>query len=275
MARGIARRVAIVVCAGLAVSAALIGCVARPEPSSAPSPPVSSSLLQVFTPKWCEPLLARKDLGLALADAKQDARVTPQESSLASATVASALHAYAIDTKKGVHHSVDPSLIGSATIGSVCVLYDPTIMDGGKVQRPIWDRMWWLSQVRVGLYSGPRFMGEYTVFAEDESTDTMLVDGSYSLAQRAALVLLWDHFGRREFLYRVTTDQSAGSWVIGHAGNKTGGVFLGDCRADASGVSKDGSASKVVKAGVALDEPALAKAFSRAGEAGATEESMY
>lgn len=271
----VVRQIVVSVCLGLAVIVGSSGCSTPPLSSPVAQGVVPAPRIPVLTPRWCEPILARKDLGLALAEAKPDTRVTSAQSALASATVAIALHTYSADTSKGVAHSVDPALIASATVGSMSVLNEPTIMDG-KVSRPIWDDVGVMSQVRVGVFSGSRFMGEYVVFADsDESTETMLVDGSYTLAQKAALVLLWDHFGQREFRYLATSDLGAGSWVLGREGKITAGVYLGDCSADSSRATIDGRAAKLVKPGTLLDEPAMAKAFLRISQAVAHADSMY
>jgi hypothetical protein len=256
-----------------AAAAAAAGCRAAASPP--PRPTRATAMPPVPVPAWCTPVLARADVASAALDAAPADTATAPESTAATAAIVAALRAYAADHRPSAHHAVVPSLVDSATIGSVCVLVDPTPCTD-EVGEPVWDTCGVYSQVRVGLYSGQRFMGEFVVFADEHGPmDPMLVDGTYSIAQRAALVLLWDRLGRAPFEYRVASDGESGSWVIGRAHGRTVGVYLGDCRADQSGDSIDGRGSKVVKPGVVMDEKAMSAAMARIRQASPTGDSMY
>ena len=272
---GMATALAAIMLAGLGLST---GCASRTTSSGA-----TASVVATATPLgrvasqptgWYTPLLARADAATALAAAHQADLVSREESELASATMLPALRAYAADTRPGVSHTVEPALLGSAGIGQVSVLNDQGVGEGER-HFPVWDNIWQLSQIRVGVWAGPRFMGEFVVFASDGDTETMPVDGSYSLAQRGALVLLWDHFGRHPFDYRVTFDGPEGSWVIGKRGKDTAGVFLGNNFADPSAGARDRAVAKLLKPGVVMGEKAMVAAFERATRVTAYLDSSY
>jgi hypothetical protein len=220
--------------------------------------------------KWYEPVLERADVARALAAASQAAAVPAGAAKgtthLATESVTPVLKQYAADRSSGVQHSVAPSWIASSTAGSTAVLCSARTT-GGHPRLPVWANLSASPRVRVGAFVGDRFMGEYTVYynrADPPLSDISRNDGTYSLAERAALVLLWEHFGRGRFQYRVlSSDRMPGSWVVGRSGRRTAAVFLGDCSAPGSGATLDARVETRVKPGVVMGAARAAKVWYR------------
>ncbi len=253
------------------VAAVVAGCSSQPATTRSSSPSTSPKMAKEngARSEWYLPLLASPDLAAALADAHQAATVPTATVALARSELPGALRSHVAQRRPEASRTVSVAAV------RITRLHDVTFLDGGMLEEPVWDAMATMTLYRVEVKAGCRFVGEFVIeqdedgcggLAPEASSSGVLTDvpvGSYSMAEQAALVLLWRHLGRGSFEYRVTySELSGGSWVFGHRGDALAAVFLGDC-SDGKLRGFDSKVQSIVVPGIVLAHEEVVRAYHR------------
>lgn len=260
--------------AALLVAACVIPACQTPSPSpshtGAETSDTSDATGVIEKKTWYGTVLEASDVASALAGSSQAGSIPAGAAAEAAKELPGWLKEH-VSTRDS--QSASAALSGFS-IGGVTFLHDVVYRgDGGQLETPVWTSMADMTLYRVSVVSGKRFVGEYVVQYDEEPTPVLHLDdevarlvtdeplGSYSVAQDAARVLLWRHFGQRPFKFMVTySELSAGTWVFGHCGKSTAGVYLGDC-SEGEPPSFDKRVQTVVTPGVVYDEKGIEREY--------------